>query len=834
MDGFNKKFLLVKPPYEYYPVGLAYVASTLERAGYEYKYVDAGEKIDLKAILTSDEYFAVGSGGLVADFFFLEKFFVEIKEIKPNLPCIIGGHIAKDISSNVLFGKMPIDIAIIGEAEITLPQVLDIIRFKSDDFSSQPGIIYRSTTGQLVKTAKQKRLDLKSERVMPSFTFFDHTTWPVDTKPIPILTGRGCTGCCTFCSPSRRGFMSRNFEDIFSEIDTITNVYKQKSVVFLNEVMFDDDAELISFCNEYKSRFPGLRFDSVLRIDMNTKVLKSLKDAGCESLNIGIESGSDSTLKRMCKLITINDSRHFVEEAKKVGMNKLISGFLFNNEGENETEIEKTLDFHEELKVQSGFNFTIPYPGTAIFKKALRKGIIEDEYKFIQRLPRFYIHQFLTEVLFQYSGQGKPLLPNLTDIPDENFIEVMHHAYLRFNKNYLLNHASIEQVGDALEICGSCPQCGEPFRAKWDPLIPFVRGYVCPNVHNGSCNNCVSYHAHIYSVPALHSYSLEIAEKVAGCRRVVYIGDTYTIKFLLDQGIFNVKFKNVIGFGSFLPYMCGLYLYSDGYYGAKEIGNFTPSSKIYSPEAIAMLKPDAVIIADTTVASSVMRENMIQLGIDAQNIHCCIPRAGIPSLNGFEYWRPVALLPEKTRAICWPCGPTLQCAIDNSVIRQSQVVACVESSGFNALFQRKTAKISEESLQTTLGTEQFDAIITTPESYAQVLVKIRKIPTLCDKTLYCVNLIGNCNTVLYYVSGPINFSVVDIRRPSTHSTLRTHKRKTNILIRIFQIISIAKRAIQTVKARDTISSDLKKSLLRLLPGPIAHLAKRVVRKLFLT
>ncbi|HQQ01295.1 MAG TPA: cobalamin B12-binding domain-containing protein, partial [bacterium] len=194
----SRKFLLIKPRYAYYPMGLAYVASTLERNHFDYDYVDSfHQELDLENRLRHGNYYAVGSGGLVADYFFLEDLFRRVKQIDKNIPCILGGHIARDVSHELFFRQSPIDFAVIGEAEITLPILLNKILECSDDFTDLKGIIYRSENGEPVKNPPQQRIDLRVHRVFPSFEFFDHSTWPTARLPIPIITGRGCTGKCT-------------------------------------------------------------------------------------------------------------------------------------------------------------------------------------------------------------------------------------------------------------------------------------------------------------------------------------------------------------------------------------------------------------------------------------------------------------------------------------------------------------------------------------------------------------------------------------------------------------------------------------------------------------
>jgi radical SAM superfamily enzyme YgiQ (UPF0313 family) len=132
--------------------------------------------LDLPRLLGSRDYFAVASGGLVGDYWFFEALFREVKALAPGMPCLIGGGITRDLNPKVLFEHVPVDFAVVGEAELTLPPLIQALRGAPELLQGLRGILRRGEDGTVIRHPGQRRLDLMTERVFPSHTFFDHRT----------------------------------------------------------------------------------------------------------------------------------------------------------------------------------------------------------------------------------------------------------------------------------------------------------------------------------------------------------------------------------------------------------------------------------------------------------------------------------------------------------------------------------------------------------------------------------------------------------------------------------------------------------------------------------
>lgn len=608
--------LMIKPDYNFFPVGLTYVASTLERHGYAYDFIDMSfcDRAQLSEMLKK-RYKVIMTGGIVGEFEEIEQICQLAKRIAPSSVILLGGLLVRDVSKNVL-ERLQFDYAVAGEAEDTLPELLATIfsgKISPNDLRRIEGIMFREKDRKLVSSHPRHRIDVGAQKILPSTHIPTLNQWLARTgRSLPVLTGRGCYGKCTFCSPSFRRFQGRKFDDIFEEISLFSEKLGINIINFTNEVFFEKEEEILSFCAQYreKIKFP---FTCALRLDISPRVLSELKKSGCIAVGVGIESASDRVLKNMQKSITFEKTMAFIKSAKELDM-KVTSGLMINNEGETEEDIDKTLALHEELNIATGLSLTIPYPGTIIFRRAMARGLISDEYDFLRSQQIFYNKvQFLPECLYIIDEAiGKPLLPNLTDIPHERFVSVMSRAYARFYRSNELTGVSLNE--NASKIKGKCPKCGRDCDFDFNPISPVVRNLACPGTANGSCHHAFQFAAHIYSIPSIMEHENRIRKMLEQSRKIAIVGDPFNIKFLFAYRIFDVCDRNIVAMGNPESDKIGKYVFYDGY------KHVMPRSKLLDVKSLEKIDFDHVLIAYMPPYSNNVQQTLVSAGIPAEKI----------------------------------------------------------------------------------------------------------------------------------------------------------------------------------------------------------------------
>ena len=103
---------------------------------------------------------------------------------------------------------------------------------------------------------------------------------------------------------------------------------------------------------------------------VNQALLSRMKEAGCEWVGFGVESGNDEILKKTNKNITSEKVKNAINMAKRTGL-ETGSFFILGHPYETHKTIKDTIDFAMRLNTTTvSFGIMTPYPGTEIAKMA--------------------------------------------------------------------------------------------------------------------------------------------------------------------------------------------------------------------------------------------------------------------------------------------------------------------------------------------------------------------------------------------------------------------------------------------------------------------------------
>jgi radical SAM superfamily enzyme YgiQ (UPF0313 family) len=109
--------------------------------------------------------------------------------------------------------------------------------------------------------------------------------------------------------------------------------------------------------------------------------MKKMKDAGCRLLVCGYESGNQDVLNQIKKGITLEQSRAFAENARKLDI-KVFGCFMIGLTGDNLDTIQETYKFAQSVYPDMCFfQQSVPFPGTGFYKWAKENGyLITEDY----------------------------------------------------------------------------------------------------------------------------------------------------------------------------------------------------------------------------------------------------------------------------------------------------------------------------------------------------------------------------------------------------------------------------------------------------------------------
>ncbi len=357
------------------PIGLAYLAAVLEKEGVQLTVFDClALGINHK---TLGEYFAkfqpdvVGLTAVTPTVESAMQVAHTANQVVPNAFVVMGGPHVTFADEEVLTSNPDIDVIVRGEGEITIIELLQT-HFGGGDLANVVGISYRKGK-QVVRTAARTFIQNLDELPRPAYKYFALEKYQTFKKSVlPILTSRGCPFQCAYCVSSRmagKDFRARDPKLVVDELEWLRDTYNASAVSFYDDAFTYDTERAIQLCEEIKRRKVGLPWDCQTRVDrINKEILQKMKDAGCELVSFGAESGCQKILDSVNKKTTTELNEKAVKMAKSVGLSVAMS-VIIGYPGETAESLQQTFDFIKRTKPDYVYLcIATPYPGTDMRK----------------------------------------------------------------------------------------------------------------------------------------------------------------------------------------------------------------------------------------------------------------------------------------------------------------------------------------------------------------------------------------------------------------------------------------------------------------------------------
>jgi anaerobic magnesium-protoporphyrin IX monomethyl ester cyclase len=207
---------------------------------------------------------------------------------------------------------------------------------------------------------------------------------PLVDKPYVIIeTSRGCPYACDFCvAPIHQGhkFRERSPKVL---VDEIERTYTEHGIEFF--YLWGDTVTLnvksfTAFCDELIGRHLPIRWFGNARADNLTDpaFVHRLKRAGCWMLALGIETESEDVRKDMVKRLERTKIEAAFRNMRDAGI-RSFAFFIFGYPGETLETMNQTVRYAIELDPDfANFYPAVPYPGTAMYEKVVRDGLLPE------------------------------------------------------------------------------------------------------------------------------------------------------------------------------------------------------------------------------------------------------------------------------------------------------------------------------------------------------------------------------------------------------------------------------------------------------------------------
>ena len=396
------KITLIQPPKPTYdtqaephwelvrPFSLFFLASSLEqRTDYEVQIVDLEQKkfraIPLEVIFQNNDSQIFGITATTYTRFEAIKIAKYIRKIHPESWVVVGGvhfmHCAKDVLERI----PEIDIVVRGEGEITIVELANALN-EGRNFEKINGITYRRD-GQVIENPTQTIFEnLDSIPIYTKFTLDEYPEYllgyPERIPAISVMSSRGCPYKCIFCSKAGMKYRLRNAKIVVDEIEFLKQKFDIKAINFLDLTFTANTRHVRAICQEMRNRNIDLKWWCESRADIPLELLDLMKQAGCVSLVVGVESGSPKILSKISKNISIEQVINFCKNCSETGI-IVTPYFMFSHLDETKEDVKQTLNLINKLEKftdSCSFQPTMIFPGTELEKIAYGKAILPENF----------------------------------------------------------------------------------------------------------------------------------------------------------------------------------------------------------------------------------------------------------------------------------------------------------------------------------------------------------------------------------------------------------------------------------------------------------------------
>ena len=312
---------------------------------------------------------------------FSYEFAKRIKEKDSKKVIIFGGPQCFRNCEDVDILKHPyIDAACFGEGDVAFQNMLNVIAKNKGAVDRCAGFGIRDKTGKVIDCRDEALL--KDLDVLPYADYSDFDLNKYTKKLLPISTSRGCLGNCKFCneSPHWKRYRFRTAENIYNEIRFQLDKYPEIKEFWFNDSLINGNIKILEkLCdlfikNKLKIRYGG---QALIRPGMDTRLLEKMKQSGCAIISYGLESGSNTILKKMGKMYTAETAEKVIKDTYDSGI-EVIFNIIVGFPGEGEKEFGETKAF-----MQSNLNYAkeisimplLLIKGSCIYENADKIGV---------------------------------------------------------------------------------------------------------------------------------------------------------------------------------------------------------------------------------------------------------------------------------------------------------------------------------------------------------------------------------------------------------------------------------------------------------------------------
>lgn len=314
-----------------------------------------------------------------------------INEIAALHPCrvILKGAIFHNIPMELLdtLDLHSVHCLVGTELDTIIGDLTECITRNKGSLEEIPGILYRQGDS-FRKTCFDTWCTRLDDLPFPARDLMKNELYPRPDTGEPmatIETSRGCPCRCSYClTPVISGnrLRMRSPEHIFREIWECYYRYGIRNFFFRADTFTFDEAWAMELCDRIIASplWGKIEFTANSRAKpLSPALLRKMKEAGCFTLAVGFESGSDETLEKIRKGTTRQDNLLAAKMIRQARI-PLFGFFMIGFPWETEADMIRTLEFMFEIDPDFvEVHIAMPYYGTQLYEQCCSSGTIRSE-----------------------------------------------------------------------------------------------------------------------------------------------------------------------------------------------------------------------------------------------------------------------------------------------------------------------------------------------------------------------------------------------------------------------------------------------------------------------
>jgi radical SAM superfamily enzyme YgiQ (UPF0313 family) len=187
-----------------------------------------------------------------------------------------------------------------------------------------------------------------------------------------MTTSRGCPYECKYCQPTKKILFGRKVRrrstgNILAEIEDAVRRYQITRFAIDDDTFTFSKRAVLEFAEAVKPLH--LNWSCQSRSDIDRETLVAMRDAGCDLIIVGAESGSQRILDLMNKKNTVETNAAFIRTCNELGIHTWCN-MMVGYPDETEEDMQLSLDFVRKTQpTLTNVSQVTPFPGTYLWNE---------------------------------------------------------------------------------------------------------------------------------------------------------------------------------------------------------------------------------------------------------------------------------------------------------------------------------------------------------------------------------------------------------------------------------------------------------------------------------